>query len=522
MNQGDNLSVKRSLAALLAKPATPERQRVLLLGSLGLVLAAAVAHAIWYGRAGAFPVDDAYITLHNAIAFVQGRDANFPGISPFFGATSAVHLILVTALCAVMPPAWALWTAAWLAIALYCAGLNRLAVLFEVPSAVAASLVFLGLVAGETSYQLVNGLETGLALAAVVWVLALHVDPAFRGSRLLPVLIGQLPFVRPELAVFGALLLLDRWLELGDEPRPARRVLEDLGLALGSASIWMVTYWITTGGPFPPSIVAKKNYFAEGCRPWGRKIRAITGITGHFLRMMGVSALGLLLLARERTGRFLLYFVVLFMLAYYIQFPGALNHYEHRYLYLFVPLCVFGFGRAWESLGSRRRELLFVVLALAVGNGSWTLLEAQEKLRLHLREDLGELRATADFVKKTVSPNEAVLVHDVGYISTVVPNRLIDFVGLKTPRAVALHRAATWPTCGYARAIAVHQLAMETQPSYLVMLGTWDRIFRIVPGLVSLGWRLEPMRPPGVRYQVYRLRPPLVSPVRVAVPAEAP
>ena len=43
---------------------------------------------------GAFPLDDAYITLHNARVLLTGSDPYY-GTSPLTGATSGVHLALV-------------------------------------------------------------------------------------------------------------------------------------------------------------------------------------------------------------------------------------------------------------------------------------------------------------------------------------------------------------------------------------------------------------------------------------------
>ncbi len=39
-----------------------------------------------------FPVDDAYIVIHNAQVLLGGSDPNYPGSPPLSGATSAVHL----------------------------------------------------------------------------------------------------------------------------------------------------------------------------------------------------------------------------------------------------------------------------------------------------------------------------------------------------------------------------------------------------------------------------------------------
>src|SRR5690349_19048294 len=61
----------------------------------------------WLGVAQhpiAFPLDDAYITLHNAQVLWSGSDRNYPGVPALMGATSPVHLALVAGLMLVFDP----------------------------------------------------------------------------------------------------------------------------------------------------------------------------------------------------------------------------------------------------------------------------------------------------------------------------------------------------------------------------------------------------------------------------------
>ena len=60
---------------------------------------------------------------------------------------------------------------------------------------------------------------------------------------------------------------------------------------------------------------------------------------------------------------------------------------------------------------------------------------------------------------------------------------------------------------GLPLADAVHRLALETRPTHLVVLDSWDAIYRIADGLRAHGWRVDPVRPAG-RYQVFSLAPP--------------
>jgi hypothetical protein len=58
----------------------------LYVAAAALVLAAAVAHRAFFGPP-ILPMDDAYITLHNAQVVWAGRDPNYPGTSALAGAT---------------------------------------------------------------------------------------------------------------------------------------------------------------------------------------------------------------------------------------------------------------------------------------------------------------------------------------------------------------------------------------------------------------------------------------------------
>ena len=91
-----------------------------------LVLLAALLHRILLGSP-VFPVDDAYITLHNAQVLHWGHDPNFAGTPALAGATSAVHLALVALLMFALSPPVALWAALWMATLAYALGLVQLA-----------------------------------------------------------------------------------------------------------------------------------------------------------------------------------------------------------------------------------------------------------------------------------------------------------------------------------------------------------------------------------------------------------
>ena len=85
-----------------------------------VILLAASLHRALLGSP-VFPVNDAYITLHNAQVLHWGHDPNYPGTPALAGATSAVHLALVVLLISPCrrwsrcgrPCGWRRWPTPW-------------------------------------------------------------------------------------------------------------------------------------------------------------------------------------------------------------------------------------------------------------------------------------------------------------------------------------------------------------------------------------------------------------------------
>ncbi len=238
---------------------------------VGLLVVAAAGVDAWLGRAGVlFPLDDAYITLHSAMALRSGVDPSFGGVDGLVGATSGLHVALVAAMLSLVPPLWALWLVNWLAALAYAMGLVRLVRGFAAPRWQAVALLLAGLVGARVPNQVLNGLETGLALAGVAWVLALSRERGKVASAALPMLCSQLPFVRPELIVFSVFILVarafdDRASGPGQGSAFRRLAWSLVAMAVGAVP-WLAFQFAHTGALYPSTIAAKTFFFAEGCR----------------------------------------------------------------------------------------------------------------------------------------------------------------------------------------------------------------------------------------------------------------
>jgi hypothetical protein len=470
-----------------------------------------------------FPVDDAYITLHNAVALWTGHDANYVGVSALTGSTSGVHVALVALLTSVFSPLRALWASLWIATALYLLGVVRLAQAHRTNGVVLGLLLASGILTGQVPHQLMNGLETGLALAATAWAFALFAEKESARPLAFPVLLGTLPFIRPELAILSALIVGHLGYDLWRSGAPSRAFLKLAAFVTLGVAPWMILYWANTGYPGPNTMAAKQYFFAEGCMAAGHRWRAVEQNLGDFGATLSALAAAALFCLQSRTGRVQLGFAAAFIAAYYVALPGALGHYEQRYLYIHIPgllaIC------AWAAGGARGRLRLKATGVLAIAS-IWGAMQRPERWRFHQATEnftRTELDGVASWANANLPADARVMLHDAGYFAWATRFRTYDFVGLKTPAAIPLHKQNTWATCEASRALpvpeairrtilarnlAIHKLAQQVRPTHLVLLHSWDSIFHFSEELRANGWNVVQLRSSAVGYEVYSLEPP--------------
>ena len=476
------------------------------------VLALAALHRGLLGASPVFPLDDAYITLHNAEVFWLGRDPNYPGASSLTGATSIVHLGLVILLASLFSPLTAQVVVLWLAVLVYALGLVRLCRAHGAPPGLTALLTLVGLFVGQTPYQLTNGLETGLALAAVTWALALAANDESGRSRLwLAGLCGTLPYVRPELAALALPLLAlqaarrvrkaDR---LADALRP---ILTDLAVAGLCAAPWALWCWADLGSSLPTSAHAKRLFFAQAALPPGMKMGGVWEGLAGWGRDVGLLLLAFAPLARFSHGRAGLVFAVCLLGAYWLYFPWALPTYEFRYLYPLLPLPLLGVAIALSSVRPAARYVAATLLVLCMGQIGLNARTNAGKYLAYRDTTLYELFPTVRWCRYHLPPDARVLVHDAGYVAWGTDLRLTDLVGLKTPASVRYHRALTYPSGGKKRIDAVSQIARDSHADFLIVLRLWERDFGIARGLWERGWGVRPVNQ-DYAWVVYALSPP--------------
>jgi hypothetical protein len=449
-----------------------------------------------------FAVDDAYITLHNARSLLAGGDDPAYGGAAIIGATSLVHLALLAGLGLILPlePAGHLLTVA--AVVLYAAGLVQLAARHRVNAWMVAGL---GLLPAYVPFALTNGLETGLAMAVAIWLIVLMDRPA------LGWLAGLAAFVRPELALLAAILVLRRLWLVRAEPRGAAALVGTALLAAGPFLLWS---WSVTGALVPATGGAKIAYFAEISSDMASRLDlAMRSLWRSWLLPLGLCAFGLL---RIQGGKAVLGWMLLWLGLSVWSFPGGLSHNLFRYLSLLVPALVLGWIGLATSLGHgwprRGLQLLSVLILLTGAVGLYQRLDPG--MITNRRLQFAQLREDS---RRHIPDGARVLVHDAGHLAWARPTlRLNDVVGLKSPGNIAVHQRLTISGKPEDRATALSTVASASGAHYLAELSN-DRFWRQISlSLRRTGWGVEPLNAaapppelePGRYYRLYRLTPP--------------
>lgn len=432
----------------------------------------ALAAALLAAWPGAFPLDDGYITLHNARSLLAGGDGTYGG-SALTGATSIVHLALLAVASLVLPAKLASLLLCLAAALAYVAGIETL-VRRRTRGGWAVALCFVALFAGTVPIQLVNGLETGMAMATVAWLLVLADD------RRLPFLAGLAPFVRPELAVLAGLLVL------------RQRSLRQIAITVLVGLPWLAWLFIETGHVVPATAEAKAEFFAEDQWAWGGRLQALLSGAYMYLPL----AIGFSGLVRSAVGRIALVYVMALIGVGLVVLPASLNWNDSRYLAPLVPVLVLGLA---DLTKDRVGQFLIGVIAV------WTAICVPSTLTL-LGKEWALVKgdeAAASRALGVLPRGAIVLVHDAGMPAWTAPGlHLVDVVGLKTETSIEAHRRDTIVGCQWDKAL--NRIASDSGARYAYVLQApfWSCVGS---NLERAGWVLTPLPSYGGRYQLFAI-----------------
>lgn len=473
------------------------------LAPLALVGATAALLLIWLQAVGlgAFVLDDGYIVEHAVAGLLAGAETRYADSTPWLGVTSPAHVGLVWLAAQILPLSWAQWAVSAAATLALVLGLHAVGRGCGLGPWLAAATAAAALLTGATLLQTQNGLETGLAMAAVAWTLAglLRERPPLGLYALLAIL----PFIRPELAALTAgagLWLLWR--------RPQGWIL---GAALGGGALAAAggLLWLATGDLAPNTVSAKAYFFAEGCKPILEKLRRAGDALGDYAAFLGLALLGFALLAASPLRGVAAFFIGVFLLAYVWRFPSSLAHNAFRYLHLLIPFLVLGWAAALAAQEEKRRRIARI---LGLAAAAQIAFFAPERIRGFVEQTRffsGAYAETAQWVAAHTPPDAVAMIHDAGKIARVGTQTLVDLVGLKSPASAEVHRRTTFAQCRQTPE-AVVEIARESGATHLVTLDDWDKASNFSGALAAAGWSVE--RADSERgdsfYKVYRIAPP--------------
>ncbi|WP_237892197.1 MULTISPECIES: hypothetical protein [Bradyrhizobium] len=474
--------------------------------------AAIFAIVYWIIGGAVFPTDDAFINLHNAQVIHEGHDENYIGVPALVGATSGVHLALLLAIeKVVFSDTLALYLLGAFCGVAYVLGLFLACINVGCSRLEPMLIAVGGLIFAGTLFQLLNGMDTGLAMAAVAWNIKLLTDK--RRTISLPLLCGIMPFIRPELSLLSVGSMLILLLENGHS---LRFKIAACATSLLSAVPFLMWYWVDTGSLVPSTVGAKTYYFADRYADWPDKLRFVSLATAR----AAVACFPLFLCVRfirpRSVGIVLAVFATIFIGSYLWKFPSGLSHNGSRYLYIFAPIILFGVACGLSS-AARTNTLRFVgisalFLPLAFGgqlSDYWTHLTGNQK----------SLSDAVHWINENLPDRPTILVHDAGYVAYAGHVRLVDLVGLKTPAAIEFHKRLTYPSAGELRSKAIAEIARSFHPKYLLALQEWNEKFGLVDGLREQGWVVEEVytgkgqtnTPSPDIYHIYKLSEPITA-----------
>lgn len=478
-------------------------------GTCALVTFAAFAIVYYANGGAAFPTDDAFINLHNARVLRLGQDEIYSGVPALVGATSGAHLALLLAFeQLVCPDTAALFGLCTLSGIAYVLGLFFACRNVGCPDLEAVLIALAGLVLAGTLFQLLNGMDTGLAMAAVAWTIKLLTDK--RRTLWLPVLCGIMPSIRPELSVLSVASMLPM---LAETKATVRFKIAAVAAAASSAAPFLLWYWFDTGSLVPNTVSAKMYYFAERYADWSDKAFLMLVVVLHAALASFPLFLCLRFMRPPAVGRMLTLFVLIFLGAYFWRFPSGLLHNGGRYLYVLAPIVLFGVACGLSS-AFRKQTLTLVAISLLFLPQAFSV--RFYDYRTQIAGSQGSLSDVVRWLNANLPDRPLIMIHDAGYVAYAGHAPLVDLVGLKTPAAMDFHKRTTYPSVGLQRSKAVAEIAEAFHPQYLLVLEDWDRRFGLVEGLRRHGWstrevyagRAPPETPAANIYHLYELRSP--------------
>jgi 4-amino-4-deoxy-L-arabinose transferase-like glycosyltransferase len=343
-------------------------------------------------------------------------------------------------------------------------------------------------VAGQMTAHALNGLETTMFSAQVMWCFAVSELARTRPRcwYLLGLLVGLTILTRPEgWFLAAALYVVAAITNRRRRDALVRAVVSGL-IAAAVVAPYLMANYVVLDSFFPLTVSAKKYFFAEMCAPWAGRFHTLRLALAHLFGMLLFVA-PLLLFARSFLRRvYPLLFIVIFYAAYLIQFPGALLHYGGRYNHPLAPILITGMVLGAESLVRwSRRFPRWVPRLLVIGLVAYfawtTALEGdlhRKSYHMRLHQTQQYLLSVVKWIRQNSAPGDLIAAHDIGALYYFGGRPVLDLVGLTDPEVAHLHADLANP-CGdrALRKIALYMLLEERRPKIISMFRNWDKYY---------------------------------------------
>ena len=270
---------------------------------------------------------------------------------------------------------------------------------------------------------------------------------------------------------------------------PVRRLLLGAALAAGVLAGPILVYAWAGGSVLPTTFAVK----AGTSRTWLLDLRRLFEVLAILWRPQPVAvmlAAGGVLALVERLGtprdRGLLpgLWVVGLPLAYAAMSPGGdkliAGNFGRYYFPLFPPLLVLAalaLERAWGALGPGLRigrlrfPLRALLVALLAAPTVLVLVQGAGRYAQNVANVEDSDVAVARWLAPRLPPEALLAVNDIGAVKYLLPNRIVDLVGIASPElrretAAALRAGTPW-------AEAMFAALEKRRPDYLVIFPKW-------------------------------------------------
>lgn len=198
-------------------------------------------------------------------------------------------------------------------------------------------------------------------------------------------------------------------------------------------------------------------------------------------------------------------FFSIFLFEYIENLPGAIFHNNSRYLYIFIPFFVMFWASAILKMEKNIISKLYLP-DLMMSIACFSCVMEWENMETGVLFSRNAIGGVSQWVTKNIPPNDVILIHDAGYISEHVPQKLVDIVGLKTPHNIIVNKKYIGDHCHKSK-LYISDIAETYNAKHIIVTKAWNEIFMFTKNQADSGWTVqrEDIERTNADYQVYRI-----------------